>query len=84
MHHEEAEKPQGRNTGNHAETDAPPLRKAAGSGPPKQGRKTKDGSGDAERKVIGIEERVAATTEALDEKALMDVEVGIDDEDSAG
>ena len=83
MHHEEAEKPQGRNTGHSAKPDAPSLRKTTGCGPPKQSRKTKGTSHDAERKVVGVEERVTAATEALDEKPLMDVEVGVDDEDSA-
>ena len=83
VHHEEAEKPQRRKAGNDAETHAPPLGKAARSGPPKQSRKTKGGSRDAERKVIGVEERMTAAAEALDEKPLMDVEVGIDDEDRA-
>ena len=81
MHHEEAEKPEGGNAGRDAKAGAPPLRKAAGRRPPKKTRKKKDARGDDERKVIGVEEGMAAATEAIDEEPLMDVEVGVDDDD---
>lgn len=67
VHHEEAEKPQRRNARHNAKTDAPSLRKTTGSGPPKETREKEDASGNDERKVIGVEERAAAATKALDE-----------------